>query len=278
MNGVAVTHYQVERSASDHEMVADNVRETTWIDTTVQPGRTYCYRVRAVNGAGVAGPPSVPINASVAAGEVRTITETQFETVSETDEVIVEVEVPLLPAGPTGLTAMAEGEEAIALTWSGPDRLYDQPVSGYEVEASEDGELWKTLESRVDGASYTHRGLVPGSTRYYRVYAHNGAGRSLASEAVQATTEGEPPGPQSVAELFRPLIDCGLLTAVFHYDNATQEWTFFDPAPEFAGLNTLAPIDLGADPPVILIVHVRSIRVEFLGQTLYPGWNYITVP
>ena len=283
VNSVAVTHYQVERSASDWETIADNVEETTWIDTTVQPGKTYRYRVRAVNGAGVAGPPSVPINASIAAGEVRTITETQFETVYETDEVIVEVEVevevevPLLPAGPTELTAVAEGEEAIALSWSGPDRLYDHPVRGYEVEASEDGERWTTLETRVDGASYTHRGLEAGSTRYYRVYAHNSEGRSLASEAVQATTEGVPPGPQSAAELFRPLIYYGLLTAVFHYDNETQEWTFFDPAPEFAELNTLAPIDLSADHPVILIVHVRSMRVEFLGQTLYPGWNYITV-
>ncbi len=286
VNSVAVTHYQVERSASDWEIVADNVEETTWIDTTVEPGKTYRYRVRAVNGAGVAGPPSAPEEARVpdvpvVTREVEVIKEVEVDGGTETvfEEVIVEVEVevPVLPAGPTGLTAVAEGEEAIALSWSGPDRLYDHPVRGYEVEASEDGELWTTLETQVDRASYTHRGLEAGSTRHYRVYAHNREGRSLASESVQATTGGVPPGPQSVAELFRPLIDYGLLTAVFHYDNGTQKWTFFDPAPEFAGLNTLAPIDLSAEPPVILIVHMRSIRVEFMGQTLYPGWNYITV-
>ena len=292
VNGVAVSHYEIQRGSSPwgepfRVDCPSDAEGCQYVDSNdVMPGATYRYRVRAVNGAGVEGAWSAPQEARVpdvpvVTREVEVIKEVEVDggtdTVFVDVEVEVEVMVPVLPAGPTGLTAMADGEEAIALSWSGPDRLYDHPVSGYEVEASEDGELWTTLETRVDRASYTHRGLEAGSTRHYRVYAHNSEGRSLASEAVQATTEGVPPGPQSVAELFRPLIDYGLLTAVFHYDNGTQKWTFFDPAPEFAGLNTLAPIDLSAEPPVILIVHVRSIRVEFMGQTLYPGWNYIAV-
>ena len=64
VNGVPVTHYQLERSASPWERIADNVPGATYTDFSVQPGKTYRYRVRAVNGAEVEGPWSLPIEAS----------------------------------------------------------------------------------------------------------------------------------------------------------------------------------------------------------------------
>ena len=41
---------------------------------------------------------------------------------------------------------------------------------------------------------YTHKGLSPGTTRHYRVYAINSAGRSVPSNVVRATTEANAPG------------------------------------------------------------------------------------
>ena len=57
---------------------------------------------------------------------------------------------------------------------------------------------------------------------------------------------------------------------------SAQRWTFYDPRPVFARFNTLARIDLAADPPPILVVNVSS-QQQFRGYTLYQGWNYIPV-
>ena len=186
VNSVAVTHYQVERSASPWEVVADNVEETTWIDTAVQPGQTYRYRVRAVNGAGVAGPPSAPIDAAVPSGGTRTVT-------------VIE-RVYLRPEGPKGLAATAQGDTEVVLDWDGLNNLYDEPVDYYEVEASENGKYWQTLAPSLTETAYTHRGLEAGETHYYRVYAHSEEGRSLAS-AVTCGSAGDALGKPCILEV-----------------------------------------------------------------------------
>ncbi len=68
VNGLAVSHYVVERSASPWTEIASNVVGTSYVDTDVTPGETYQYRVRAVNGAGVAGPPSAPMSGTAGPG------------------------------------------------------------------------------------------------------------------------------------------------------------------------------------------------------------------
>ncbi len=197
VNRVAVTHYQVERSASDWEIVADDVEGTvtideegntrlSWIDTTVQPGKTYRYRVRAVNGNGVAGPPSAPIDTSVPSGGTRTVT-------------VIE-RVYLRPEGPKGLAATAQGETEVVLDWDPLNSLYDEPVDYYEVEASENGKYWQTLAPSLTETAYTHRGLEAGETHYYRVYAHSEEGRSLAS-AVTCGSAGDALGKPCILDV-----------------------------------------------------------------------------
>ena len=68
VNGLAVSHYVVERSASPWTEIASNVVGTSYVDTGVTAGETYQYRVRAVNGAGVAGPPSAPMSGTAGPG------------------------------------------------------------------------------------------------------------------------------------------------------------------------------------------------------------------
>ena len=80
---------------------------------------------------------------------------------------------------------------------------------------------------------------------------------------------------QTVEELFRPLIENGSLGRVWRFWNRWKRWEFYDPDPHLAEFNTLDdPINLAADPPVILIVNVDSSQ-RFRGYTLRRGWNQI---
>ena len=74
--GRAVSHYQVERSASPWVMIADKVLGTSYTDTNVASGSSYQYRVRAVNDLDHKGPWSPPITGSAPAPEVRTVVRT----------------------------------------------------------------------------------------------------------------------------------------------------------------------------------------------------------
>ena len=67
VNSVAVTHYLVQRGTNPWEEELHRVEGTEYVDTTVQPGKTYQYRVRAVNGKKVPGPWSAPVGATAPA-------------------------------------------------------------------------------------------------------------------------------------------------------------------------------------------------------------------
>ena len=75
VNGVPVTHYEVQRQTNPWVTLANDVEGTEYVDTDVNPGDTFQYRVRAVNGAGVEGPwshahrrASVPVPETASAG------------------------------------------------------------------------------------------------------------------------------------------------------------------------------------------------------------------
>ena len=99
------------------------------------------------------------------------------------------VEVQVRPTGPTRVRGIAAGPTRIDLSWTGPSALYGEAVTSYEIEVSADQNIWTTLEPYLEGTRYTHTGLFAGTTYYYRVYAHNAEGRSLASDVASATTD-----------------------------------------------------------------------------------------
>ena len=95
VNGVPVTHYEVQRQTNPWMTLANDVEGTEYMDTGVSPGDTFEYRVRAVNGAEVAGPWSAPMSGTAPAPEtpdpeIRTVVQERVVT----EYVTVTVKVP----------------------------------------------------------------------------------------------------------------------------------------------------------------------------------------
>ncbi len=161
LNGRPVTHYQVERNGA---MLADAVVGTVYAD--LQGGVVnQSYRVRAVNEFGVAGPWSLPAGAGGL------------------------LEQPEELGAPNGLTATPGlGDSGrIDLSWFAPS---GETGLRYTIEHSPDGAgPWRTLARSHSGTTYSHTGLISGTTHHYRVSAVKGSLISPWAYA-QATTEG----------------------------------------------------------------------------------------
>ena len=62
-------------------------------------------------------------------------------------------------------------------------------------------------------------------------------------------------------EAFSDLIDNGTLTRVWYLEAATQTWSFFDPAPEFADFNTLTEVSTGQ-----IVTIIMATQDDFQGK------------
>ena len=121
------------------------------------------YRVSAINSVGVGDP------STVASGT--------------TDATV--------PDAPTNLLATAVEATQINLTWTAPSYDGGAAISGYRIEVSQDGAAWADLvsDTRSTVTAFSHTGLQPGSTRFYRVSAINSAGTGMPSAVASASTD-----------------------------------------------------------------------------------------
>ena len=74
------------------------------------------------------------------------------------------------------------------------------------------------------------------------------------------------------ADVFAGLGD--RLSRVWYLDRASQVWSFYDPAEEFADFNTLDEVSSGQ---VVQIIVTEGDTVDFQGTTLYAGTNPIAL-
>ena len=162
--GANVTGYRIEVSddggATWRDLVA-NTRSTrtTYSHTGLAPGTTRHYRVSAINQVGV--------------GEASRVA-------SATTDATV-------PDAPTGLVATSTTSTQIELAWVAPEYDGGAPVTAYRIEVSETGDAWADLVPNTGSASpaYSHTGLLPGTTRFYRVSAINRAGTGAPSGSLR---------------------------------------------------------------------------------------------
>ena len=163
--GVATaTGYEVERMEKDSpqgwlEVIEVPESVTFHLDSGLDAGTTYFYRVSALTGSGAA-PASDVVSATTPGGAVPTS---------------------------TSVTAVA-ALDTITLTWMD---VGDE--TGYRIERSPDGTTgWAGIGTAgKDVTVYTDSALAPGTRYHYRIVATNAAGESAPSNVVDATTETE---------------------------------------------------------------------------------------
>ena len=115
---------------------------------------------------------------------------------------VVAAEAATAPDAPTGLSATADGQTEIDLSWSVPSDDGGANITGYKIEVSTNGSTWSDLVANTNSTatSYTHTGLTAESTRHYRVSAINSAGTGAASDTDSATADGQTDKDRSVVE------------------------------------------------------------------------------
>ena len=190
--GQAIAGYLVEASESgaggpwaelvdNHNTMNDGRFE--YVHMNLDPGDVRHYRVRARNATGLGAFSNVDDGTAVPPGA---------------------------PDAPPQLTATAndampgDASTRIDLAWAKPAHEGDSAITGYRIEVSADVDplVWRELvanhavmENGAIVTAYADTGLGSEETRHYRVFAINGDGRSLASDAAQATT-GDIAGPE----------------------------------------------------------------------------------
>ena len=100
------------------------------------------------------------------------------------------------PNRPRNLTATANGETQIDLSWDAPDFDGGSPITGYRIDISSNGGATWVMHvenSNSSATMYNHLNLTAGTTWHYRVFAINTIGTSSASNVAFNTTAARAP-------------------------------------------------------------------------------------
>ena len=116
---------------------------------------------------------------------------------SDVASAITQANVPGKPA----LSATANGDTRIDLSWTVPADG-GAPITRYELQVSDDGASgWSGLGGQISASttSYDHTELSAGTTKYYRIRAHNSQGPGAWSDVASAITQANVPGKPALS-------------------------------------------------------------------------------
>jgi predicted phage tail protein len=166
--GAPVNKYLVQRSRTGTSRWRTiGYPKRTWFKATgLTNGVRYYFRVRAHNRAGW-GPYSKVVSA-------------------------VPRTMPTAPRSPTAIP----GNATVKLAWRRPSSNGGAVINKYAVQRAVAGGPWKTIAYPTT-RSHTAKGLTNGTKYYFRIRAHNAAGWSPASTAVNAVPRSVPTAPRS---------------------------------------------------------------------------------
>ncbi|MEO9307961.1 MAG: fibronectin type III domain-containing protein [Nitrososphaera sp.] len=169
--GAAITGYEIDYrmvpNPSDTTLVRlGNV--TNYTHTNLVTGKTYLYRVFAINSAGNGSPTpeqsATPTSSSAPPQNI-------------------------VPNPPQSLGATVYSSTQINLSWSSPVSNGGPPVTGYKIDYQLDSGNFTNLVANSGSSftAYSHTGLQTGHTYTYRVFAINSIGISNSSNTASAT-------------------------------------------------------------------------------------------
>ena len=219
-NATDETGFVVERATDgvNFSVLANLGMDTiSYVDSTVQAGGTYDYRVAAVNQGGAsayAGPVSITI-----AG-------------------------PQPPAAPDSLEAVLEDIPATDLVWA--DNSTDE--TGFVIERATDGLTFSVLANvGVDITTYVDTAVFGGITYTYRVAAVNANGTSGYSNTASVTVPPDATAPAAPANLTATNVTQTTLTLNW-LDNANNETGFtIQRATDSSFTKNLVTFNVGVD-------------------------------
>lgn len=169
--GTPITGYKIDYRivpSTTYTSLATLNNVTTFTHTNLITGKTYIYRVSAINSNGTGNPSPEAFT-----------TPTSNSTPPEN----------IVPNPPQSLTASVYSSTQINLSWSAPISNRGPPVTGYKIDYQLDGGNFTNLISNSGSSftAYSHTGIQVGHTYTYRIFAMNSVGTSNSSNTATAT-------------------------------------------------------------------------------------------
>ena len=148
------------------------------------------------------------------------------------------------------ISGMPIGELVSKVTIDGGNRL-----GGINLNTDRNGDV--TITGIV--VPYSEPGFYP-----VKIEVGTGSSPQIAIVQLEILAEGTEAGvttalPGALSELGDNLV------RIFHFNNSTKVWTFYDPRPEFDGLNTL--VELADGQPYWILVSAAQENVVMNGKT-----------
>ena len=184
--GSQITGYKIEIKDANGNFIplVQNTDSTvrTYSHTQRTAGIPYTYKVYAINSVGISSPSN---EASATPTASSTPPTSSTPPISKTK-----------PSQPNSVVATVVSQNQINLSWKLPAEDGGEPISGYKIEASEGVGNYQVLSQNAGkNTAYSHTGLKPGTSYYYRVYAINSIGTSSFEDA-SATTKAQEKEPE----------------------------------------------------------------------------------
>ena len=173
------------------------------------------------------------------------------------------------PGAPTNLTATANGEDRIDLSWTAPsdeggripsnpgepdNEMEDDRIRSYKIEVRSAASDWLVLDRTIGSTDtvYSHRNVPAGVIRCYRVSATNTAGTGLPSNEAVATTgstETTCDRPEPQMQQSQTPIAASFMSVPATHDGETPFWL---------ELTFDAPIAQGSKPQLRALLNVTG--------------------
>ena len=243
----AITGYIIEYkiTTSSYSTLVNLGNVTKYNSTTLATGKTYIFRISAINSIGKSQPSSEVV-------------------ATPTSNSQPPQNIP--PNPPTGLAATSNSLTQINLSWNPPASNAGPPVTGYKIQFSIDSGSFTDLvsNSASTSTSYSHTG-VSSHTYTYQVFAINSVGTSTSSNIASAV-------PTQVSSA--PYTPSGLSAIAASPTSISLSWATpsSDGGSPIIGYKIEAKIGSGAY--TILVANTASSSTSYLNTGLIVGSTY----